>query len=213
VRLPSIRRAPVASALVASALVALVPVALLLVTPGAGVERAVAQLPAPSTGNTAAVDPVLRAGTPVPMRTIDPLDTRRNRQGERFGLVVTDDIRVGRWTVIPKGSRATGEIARLAPRSSLGQSGRMELMLLHVDVGAARIRLDGRAGASGRGSTADNVATTAFAFAFAPFVTGKSAVLPAGSPMTGYVQRDMPIAPVESDPHPQPLDSREASPQ
>lgn len=147
----------------------------------------------------AVADHVLRAGTSVPLQTLDSLDTRRNHQGDRFALVVTEDVRVGPWTVIPKGSRATGEIARLAPRSSLGQSGRMELMLLHVDVAAARIRLTGRAGAAGAGSTADRIATTAFAYAFAPFVMGKSAVLPAGSPMIGYVQRDLPIEPAQLD--------------
>lgn len=149
---------------------------------------------AAATGNH-----ILRAGTAVPLQTLVSLDTRTNHQGDRFALMVAEDVQAGPWTVIPKGSRAIGEIARLMPRSSLGESGRMEFMLLYVDVGSARIRLDGRAGASGRGAVADSVATTAFAYAFAPFVTGKSAVLPAGSLMIGYVQHDLPIEPAKVD--------------
>lgn len=162
---------------------------------------AVAQVPpdvAPAVATTAP-DHVLRAGTAVPLQTLDVLDTRRNHQGDRFALTVTEDVQVGPWTVIPKGSRATGEIARLVPRSSLGESGRMELMLLYVEVASTRIRLDGRVGTSAGGGTADSIATTAFAYAFAPFVTGKSAVLPAGSAMIGYVQRDLPIEPAKPE--------------
>lgn len=164
-------------------------------------QAAVAQAPPNAAPVVAAAvaDHVLRAGTAVPLQTVDSLDTRRNRQGDRFALIVTEDVRVGPWTVIPKGSRATGEIASLAPRSSLGESGRMELMLLHVDVATMRIGLNGRAGASGRGSRADSIATAAFAYAFAPFVMGKSAMVPAGSPMIGYVQHDLPIEPAQLD--------------
>jgi hypothetical protein len=136
---------------------------------------------------------VLRAGTPILMQTVVGLSSLTNREGDRFDLSVTEDVTVGGYTIIGRGARGIGEIAKLVPKGSFGKSGKLELRLLFVEAGDARIRLDGRAASRGRSGTAGTVVTAVLAGTFAAFVTGSSAVVPAGSAMTGFVDRDLPI--------------------
>ncbi|PTQ13321.1 hypothetical protein CLG96_04260 [Sphingomonas oleivorans] len=136
---------------------------------------------------------VLRAGTEVPMRTNGELSSKTNRQGDRFDLTVTEDVLVGPHIVIPRGARGIGEITRLIPKGAFGKSGKLELRLLYVEVGNARVRLDGRAGDRGRSGTGATVATAVLAGVFSAFVTGTSARLPSGSTLVGYVERDLPL--------------------
>lgn len=146
-------------------------------------------VPVASAGDTL----ILAAGTPIAMKTAVELSSLVNREGERFDLSVTDDVAVGGYIVIARGARGIGEIARLVPKGSFAKSGKLELRLLFVEAGGNRVRLDGRAASRGPSGTAGTVVTAVLAGTFAAFVTGKSAVVPAGSPMTGFIERDLPI--------------------
>jgi type IV secretory pathway VirB10-like protein len=46
----------------------------------------------------------LRAGTPVPLVTATEVNSKTHRQGARFDLTVSEDVRVGDLVVIPKGA-------------------------------------------------------------------------------------------------------------
>lgn len=95
--------------------------------------------------------------------------------------------------MIRQGSRAVGEIARLVPKGAFGKSGKLDIELLYVDTGDARIRLSGRAANRGESGTTNVVVTAVLAGAFSAFVTGRSADLPSGSPMVGFVDYDVPL--------------------
>lgn len=136
---------------------------------------------------------VLAAGTEVPMKTIRELSSRTNRQGDRFDLVVSEDVLVDGHIVIPRGARGVGEIAKLVPKGSFGKSGKLETRLLYVAIGNHRIRLDGHAADRGKSGTGATVATAVFAGVASAFVTGTSAVIPIESTMVGYVDRDLSI--------------------
>ena len=101
---------------------------------------------------------------------------------------------VGGYTVIKRGSRGIGEITRLVPKGAFGKSGKLDVALLYVDAGKDRIRLDGRAASRGHSGTAGTVATAVLIGTFAAFVTGSSAKIEPGSPMTGFIARDLPVA-------------------
>lgn len=160
---------------------ALVATALLAVTP----VGAAAQVAPPA--------PVLRQGTPVAMTTLAPLSSRRARQGQRFDLEVSDEIRVDGLLVIPKGARGVGEVSRVVTKGMMGKPGKLEVRVLYVEVGASRIRLDGKARDKGASGAAPVVLAAPLIGLSAAFFTGKSAVLPAGSPIEGVVFQDVPL--------------------
>ena len=167
--------------------------ALLLLSMGVVPTKVKATDPAVPIGSVAPEPVILRAGTPVPMQTGVALSSLTNRQGDRFDLTVTEDVVVGGLVVIRRGSRGIGEITSLTPKGSFGKSGKLEVALLFVDAGTTRVRLDGRAASRGHSGTAGTVVTAVLAGTFAAFVTGSSARIPVGSPMTGFTARDLPV--------------------
>lgn len=150
-------------------------------------------VPAPPPAPVAGASLVLPMGTEVPMKTLRELSSKRSRQGDRFDLVVSEDVVLDGHVVIPLGSRGIGEVTRLEPKGAFGKSGKLETRLLYVSVGNSRIRLDGSAADRGKSGTGATVATAVFVGIASAFVTGTSAVIPEGSTMIGYVDRDIPI--------------------
>jgi hypothetical protein len=142
----------------------------------------------------AASGPVLRQGTPVPMKTLAPLSSKRARQGQRFDLEVVDEVRVDGMLVIPKGAHGVGEVSRVVTKGVMGKPGKLEVRVLYVEVGGSRIRLDGRARDKGESGAAPVLLAAPLIGLNAAFFSGKSAVLPAGSAIEGVVFQDLPLS-------------------
>src|SRR3954447_22509553 len=70
---------------------------------------------------------VLPAGTPVELTTVDPLDSRTAKQGQRFALRVSEDVMVGSVTVIARGTAAVGEVEAVSGKGMVGKAGRLVL--------------------------------------------------------------------------------------
>jgi hypothetical protein len=162
---------------------ALLAAALLAAGPSGAAAQSVAAGPAP----------VLSHGTRVPMRTVEPLSSKHVRQGQRFALEVSDDIRVDGLLVIPRGARGVGEVSRVVTKGMMGKRGRLDVRVLFVEVGGTRIRLDGTASDRGRSGAAPVALAAPLIGVSAGFFTGTSAVIPAGSPIDGYVFTDLPL--------------------
>jgi len=154
----------------------------------AGGSLAVAAPPAPA-GRTL----VLRYGTPVPMKTLQPLSSKRVHQGQRFDLEVSDDVRVEGMLVIPKGARGVGEVSRVVTKGVMGKAGKLEVRVMFVEVGGTRIRLDGVARDRGESGVAPVALAAPLIGVSAGLFTGTSAVIPAGSVINGYVFADVPL--------------------
>lgn len=155
---------------------------------------ALAPAPAAAQGDPAAPALVLRAGTAVPMRTIQPLSSKRARQGQRFDLEVSEDVRVDGLLVISKGARGVGEISRVLPKGMMGRSGKLEVRVLFVEAGGHRIRLDGAARDRGKSGVAPVAIAYPLVGLSAAFFTGTSATIPAGSAIEGHVYQDVRLA-------------------
>jgi hypothetical protein len=136
----------------------------------------------------------LRSGTPVPLVTAAEINSATHRQGARFDLTVAEDVRVGTHVVIPKGAVAVGEVERHVARGGLAKSGRLDVQLLFVTVGERRIRLDGGRAQKGPGASGSPAMTGVALVAIGSLLQGKNASIPAGTPITGYVHRDLPLA-------------------
>jgi hypothetical protein len=137
--------------------------------------------------------PVLRHGTPVLLKTVAPLSSKRARQGQRFDLEVLDEVRVEGMLVIPRGAHGVGEVSRVVTKGMMGKAGKLEVRVLYVEVAGKRIRLDGSASDKGASGAAPVVLAAPLIGVSAAFFRGKSAVLPAGSTIEGFVYQDMPL--------------------
>jgi hypothetical protein len=140
---------------------------------------------------------VLAAGTPVVLRTLQPLSSKDAIQGQRFPLEVTEDVLVQGALVIPRGAHGVGEVSGVREKGMYGKSGKLEVRVLFVEVGGARIRLDGEMNHKGESGIGAVVMAAPLIGLSAGFFSGKHAVIPAGTLITGHVYRDLPLVRAE----------------
>jgi hypothetical protein len=139
---------------------------------------------------------VLRAGTEVPLRMEESLDSNNKalREGQQVRMSVASDVRLGNLVVIPAGSPATGEITDLRRKGMWGKSGRITARVLNVRVGDRLIRLTGTFDDKGVTGTAGVVAAIAFVPIAGFFMTGTSAKIPSGGGVKGFLDEDLTVA-------------------
>lgn len=154
---------------------------------------AAAQDEAATPTETGARTLVLRADTLVRMATVERLSSKRAHQGQRVDLEVTEDVLVDGQVVIRRGARAVGEVARVVEKGVMGKSGKLRIRAMFIDLGGSRIRLDGEARDRGKSGAAPVVGAAVLIGVSGAFISGTSAVLPAGSPIDGRVYRDVPL--------------------
>ena len=154
-----------------------------------------AAIVAPEAGTTGR----LLAGAEVRLVTRTELSSRTNTVGERFDLEVVEPVTLNGQVVIPVGSVATGEVTRVRKKGMWGRRGILETRIINVRVGDQLIQLGGAAGDRGRSGAGGAVAAVLLSpLIVAPFVgffiTGTSAVLPAGTTTVAYTQEDVTVA-------------------
>lgn len=139
---------------------------------------------------------VLRAGTEVPLRMEEGLDSNNKalREGQQIRMSVASDVRLGNMVVIPAGSVATGEITDLRRKGMWGKSGRINARALNVRVGDRLIRLTGTFDDKGVTGTAGVVAAIAFVPIAGFFMTGTSAKIPSGGGVKAFLDEDLQVA-------------------
>jgi hypothetical protein len=138
---------------------------------------------------------VLPAGTPVHFSTVDPLDSRSVKQGQRFALRVSEDVTIGPTIVIPQGTPAVGEVEAVSGKGMVGKPGTLVLRPLFIDVASERVNLVGTTDQRGRDSSTGIAVGSLLLSGLGIFITGKSASVPADSPMAGRVRSDATIKP------------------
>jgi hypothetical protein len=174
----------------------IVPAALALATLAPSATTA-ADAPSAAVPDAPAAAPerlVLAAGTEVRLANGLELHSLTARQGQIFPLTVAADVRVGPYLVIPRGSPATGQIARVGEKGMFGRSGKLDLTVLYVEVGGRRIRLTGQTRRKGTPGTAPVIVTAILVGEWAGFISGTSAVVPVGAELSAFVLEDIPLA-------------------
>ena len=168
--------------------------------PQATIQSAPVATVAPAAPQAVIVSPagnsVLRAGTEVPLRMEEGLDSNDKtiREGQQFHMTVANDVMLGNMVVIPAGSIATGEISDLRRKGMWGKSGHISARALNVRVGDRLIRLTGNFDERGTTGTAGVVAAVAFVPIAGFFMTGTSAKIPAGGGVKAFLDEDLTIA-------------------
>lgn len=162
-------------------------------------EPQAAPIQAPATSNA-----ILRAGTPVTLRLLEEITTKnkRARVGQRMRMEVAAPVEVNGVVVIPAGAPAEGEVTSVRNKGMWGKSGHIEARALYARVNGRQIRLSGTFDDKGTTGTAGVVASIAVVPIAGFFVTGTSAVLPAGGQVPAFIDEDVELAIVEAKPAP-----------
>lgn len=123
---------------------------------------------------------VLPVGSEISLAMSQEINSTENREGDTFPLSVVSDVRLGDHIVIPRGTRAVGEITWRTGRGAFGKSGKMDIALRYIDLDGARIPIEGTFRQEGNGQTLATVAGVIAVGIFAGFITGHRARIPAG---------------------------------
>ena len=158
------------------------------------VEQVAVQQPAiaaPATENA-----VLRAGTPVTLRLLEEVTTKKKsaRVGQRIKMEVGADVVVNSVTVIPAGTPAEAEITEVRNKGMWGKSGRLEARALFARVNGRQVRLTGTFDDKGVTGTAGVVGAVAFVPIAGFFLTGTSATFPMGGEVPAFIDEDVPLS-------------------
>ncbi len=140
---------------------------------------------------------ILRVGTVVPLRLSQTLTTggKKLRVGDRFNLETSEPILVQGVTVIPVGSPAVGEITEARNKGMWGRSGRLAGRILYVTVNGRQVRLSGAFDDKGVAGGVGAALVSGLIFLPAGFfMTGTSAMVPAGSIIKSFTDEDVPLA-------------------
>lgn len=169
--------------------------ALLLCTSGAFAQAVPApQVSAPLVAGPQS-DAVLRTGTKVALKTSEELTTKgkKLRVGQHFNMEVAEAVLVNGQVVIPAGATAVGEITEVRNKGMWGKSGHLTAQMLYVSVNGRQIRLTGTFDDKGVTGTAGVVGAIALVPVAGFLMTGTSAVVPMGAPVTGFIGEDVPV--------------------
>lgn len=161
-----------------------------------------ADVPASPPAQAASQQPIagilLPAGTPVRLRTVDALDSRSASQGQRFKLLVDEDVVVGTAVIIRRGMAAVGEVEAVSGKGMVGKSGRLVLQPLFVEVAGKRVNLVGANVERGKDATGGVAVASILTNGLGLFITGKSATVAPGSTILGRIRTDVTLPPAVS---------------
>jgi hypothetical protein len=154
---------------------------------------ALAQGSAIVVGAPAAPGQFLPAGTSVRLRTLSSLNSQENKAGQEFDLETAEDVMLDGRVVIPRGSRATGELTLVKKKGMWGKSGKLEGRFVSIRAGGREIAIRGTLNDKGVTGTAGVVGAIVVLPIAGFFVTGTSADIPAGSTFSARTESDIPV--------------------
>ncbi len=139
---------------------------------------------------------VLRTGTQVAMKTREALTTqgKKLKPGARVQLEVAEPVLINGAVVIPAGSPAVGEVTDVRNKGMWGKSGHINARVLYATVNGRQIRMTGAFDDKGTTGTAGVVASIALIPVAGFFVTGTSANIPIGAPVSAFLDEDVPVS-------------------
>jgi hypothetical protein len=163
--------------------------ALLLISPVA----AWAQTTPMVIDDVAKAQTFLPKGTSIRLRTLQELSSKDSKVGLRFDLETAEDILLNGRIVIPRGSPAVGDVTMVKKKGMWGKSGKLEARVLSIRANGKDIPVRGIVNDKGDAGTAGVVGSILVLPIAGFFVTGTSAVLPAGTGANALLETDLPI--------------------
>ena len=136
---------------------------------------------------------MLPANTEILLSLNEELSSREHREGDMFSLSVVGNVMIGNYVVIPAGTRAVGEVTWVTGRGVFGKSGKMNIAIRYIDLNGRHIPLEGTFRQEGEGNTVATLAGVAVIPVAGLFITGHSAVIPAGRHLSVRLRDNLPV--------------------
>jgi hypothetical protein len=130
--------------------------------------------------------------TPVLVKVDEEISSNRHKSGDRFRLVIAEDVRIGDVVVIPAGSAGEGEVVHASKSGIGGKAGELILAARFVRVGDTEVPLGSMAmGGAGRDRAHPAIASHLDVGVFALFIEGGALVIPAGAVTSARTAADI----------------------
>lgn len=137
---------------------------------------------------------MLPANSEITLRLDQELTSKTARAGTLFNLSVSQDVMLGNFIVIPRGTPAKGNVSYRTGKGAFGKSAKMEIELTEINLNGRVIPITGHYRQEGEGNTGATVATAVAVGVFSAFVTGRSAVFPQGREFKVFTREALPIS-------------------
>lgn len=98
-------------------------------------------------------------GTEFPVRLEEAISSSAATEGDRFTIVLDDDVKLADGTVLRAGYRGVGEVVEARDNGMLGKNGKLNVRLSYLKVGDERIRLRATKGTKGETRVGATVVT------------------------------------------------------
>ncbi len=131
----------------------------------------------------------LPANTELLLRLSEEVNSKRMKEGHVFRVALAQDVMIGNYVILPKGTPGTGYISYRTGKGAFGKSGKMEITMKSLDLPNGRsIALNGVTRQEGQGNTGATVGAVVAVGVFSAFVTGHSAVFQEGREVRGFTR-------------------------
>lgn len=151
--------------------------------------------PVPSAPVASPAAAVAKAGTALRLMVWDEVSTRSAKAGDRFLLVLDTAVSVDDQEVLPRGTKAWGEVVAARGSGMAGRAGKLETRLLHIQAGSREIRIAPASATDlkdkGQAGTLQVVLATAALTPWGPFARGNNARLKAGHIVEAVLGEDV----------------------
>lgn len=162
--------------------------------PSAGVEATHGAMPAadptrpvcnPNSGC------LLRDASAVNLKFAADVSSKTAHEGDPVEFVLDDDIKVGDLIVVARGAHAVAQVSAAKHAGMMGRPGELNVQLQYLLAGSNRIHLRGTKGREGESRTGATMALTVLFGPIGLIKHGKDVGIPAGTPLTAYVDEDI----------------------
>ena len=143
----------------------------------------------------------LSKDTLIKIKTVTPLDSKKNKTGEAVEFEVAEDVYAAGMLAIPRGAKGTGKIAKAEPAQNFGRDAKLEVSFESVEAldmtvvptllgDKAKEETKSMAAAAGAG-VAGMILLGPIGVVGAAFVHGKNVTVPAGTLLYIQTQNDV----------------------
>ena len=158
------------------------PVTAAIVAPTPNI--AATQVAVPAGGSV-----TLPPNTELLLRLSEEVNSKRVKEGHTFRVALAQDVMMGNYVILPKGTPGTGYVSYRTGKGSFGKSGKMEITMKSLELPNGRsIGLSGMTRQEGQGNTGATVGAVVAVGIFSAFVTGRSAIFAEGREVRGFTR-------------------------
>jgi len=132
-------------------------------------------------------------GTDVRLQVTEKLSSATATEGQRFGLVVDENVVHGGLVLIPKGAKAVGTVMSARKRGHMGKAGELNIQINYLLIGDQRVPLRASSGREGDSKVGATVALTVLFGPLGLLKRGKNVEVNPGVVLTAQVDQTIEV--------------------